>query len=76
VGSVDIRPAWPHQVIPASAQQRDNAPEQAQRFLSAHAMIYGHFRQHRHLMTTDQYRRSRNKALRIWRQETCAQMAT
>jgi putative transposase len=49
------------------------SPEQAQRFLSAHAMIYGHFRQRRHLMTADQYRRSRNKAFRIWRQETCAQ---
>jgi putative transposase len=55
--------------------QRFMSPEQAQRFLSAHAMIYGHFRQHRHLMTTVQYRRSRNKAFRIWRQETCAQMA-
>jgi putative transposase len=53
--------------------QRLKSPEQAQRFLSAHAMIYGHFRQRRHLMTADQYRRSRDKAFRIWRQETCAQ---
>ncbi|WP_424139858.1 hypothetical protein [Roseomonas chloroacetimidivorans] len=46
--------------------------EQAQRFLSAHAMIYGHFRPRRHLMTADQYRHSRDKAFRIWRQETYA----
>jgi putative transposase len=34
--------------------QRFKSPEQAQRFLSAHAMIYGHFRPWRHLMTADQ----------------------
>ena len=55
--------------------QRFKSPEQAQRFLSAHAMIYGHFRPRRHLMTADQYRRSRDKGFRIWRQETCAQIA-
>jgi putative transposase len=49
------------------------SPEQAQRFLSAHSMIYGHFRPRRHLMTTDQYRHARDKAFRIWRQETCVQ---
>jgi putative transposase len=54
--------------------QRFKSPEQAQRFLSAHVMIYGHFRPRRHLMTADHYRRSRNKAFRIWRQETCVQM--
>ncbi len=54
--------------------QRFKSPEQAQRFLSAHAMVYGHFRPRRHLMTADQYRRARDKAFRIWRQETCAQM--
>ncbi len=53
--------------------QRFKSPRQAQRFLSAHAMIYGHFRPRRHLMTADQYRRSRDKAFRIWRQEACAQ---
>ena len=31
--------------------QRFKSPEQAQRFLSSHAMIYGHFRPRRHLMT-------------------------
>ncbi|MFC7557191.1 IS6 family transposase [Pseudoroseomonas wenyumeiae] len=53
--------------------QRIKSPEQAQRFLSAHSMIYGHFRPRRHLMTADQYRRVRDKAFRIWRQETCVQ---
>ena len=55
--------------------QRVKSPEQAQRFLSSHAMIYGHFRPRRHLMTADQYRRARDKAFRVWRQETCVQMA-
>ena len=55
--------------------QRFKSPEQAQRFLSAHSMIYGHFRPRRHLMSADQYRRARAKAFRIWQQETCAQMA-
>ena len=39
--------------------QRFKPPGQAQRFLSAHAMIHGHFRPRRHLMTADQYRRAR-----------------
>nr|WP_281177124.1 DDE-type integrase/transposase/recombinase [Belnapia moabensis] len=55
--------------------QRFKSPRQAQRFLSSHAMIYGHFRPRRHLMTAGQYRRARDKAFRIWRQETCVQMA-
>src|ERR687894_141589 len=55
--------------------QRFKSPQQAQRFLSSHAFIYGHFRPRRHLMTAAQYRRARAKAFRIWRQETCAQMA-
>ena len=33
--------------------QRFESPRQAQRFLSSHAMIYGHFRPRRHLMTPD-----------------------
>ncbi len=53
--------------------QRFKSPEQAQRFLSAHAMIYGHFHPRRHLMSTARYRRARTKAFRIWRQETCVQ---
>jgi hypothetical protein len=42
---------------------------------SSHAMIYGHFRPRRHLMTAIEYRNARAKAFRIWRQETCAQIA-
>lgn len=34
--------------------QRCKSPRQAQRFLSAHNMIYGHFRPQRHLMTAAQ----------------------
>ena len=55
--------------------QRFKSPTQAQRFLSAHGMIYGHFRPRRHLMTAAGYRRARAKAFRVWRQETCAQMS-
>ena len=55
--------------------QRFKSPEQAQRFLSPHAMIYGHFRPRRHLMTAAQYRHARAEAIRVWRQETCVQMA-
>jgi len=55
--------------------QRFKSPEQAQRFLSSHGMIYGHFRPRRHLMTAAQHRRARAKAFRIWRQETCVQAA-
>jgi putative transposase len=50
--------------------QRFKSPEQAWRFLSFHAMIYGHFRPRRHLMTAAQYRRARAEAFRVWRQET------
>ncbi len=55
--------------------QRFKSPEQAQRFLSAHGFIYGHFRPRRHLMPAADYRRARAKAFRVWRQETRAQMA-
>jgi putative transposase len=34
--------------------QRFKSPAQAERFLSLHAMIYGHFRLRRHLMTAAQ----------------------
>jgi putative transposase len=53
--------------------QHFGSSEQAQRFLSSHAMIYGHFRPRRHLMTGDQYRCAHAKAFRIWRQDTCVQ---
>jgi putative transposase len=47
----------------------------AQRFLSAHSMIYGHFRPRRHLMTAAQYRYARAEASGVWQQETCARTA-
>jgi putative transposase len=55
--------------------QRFKSPEQAQRFLSSHAMIHGHFRPRRHLMSAAQYRRARDNAFRVWRKETRAQIA-
>ena len=55
--------------------QRFKSAGQAQRFLSAHAMIYGHFRPRRHLMDAADYRRVRAKAFRTWRQETCVHQA-
>ena len=55
--------------------QRFKSPGQAQRFLSAHAMIHGHFHPRRHLMTAAQHRRARARAFRTWQQETCVQAA-
>ena len=55
--------------------QKFKSPGQAQRFLSAHGMIYGHFRPRRHLMTAAGYRLARAKMFRVWRQETCAQVS-
>ena len=55
--------------------QRFKSPDQAQRFLSSHAMIYGHFRPRQHLMTAARYRCARAEAFRVWRQETCVRMA-
>ena len=55
--------------------QRFKSSDQAQDFLSAHSMIYGHFRPRRHLLTAAGYRRVRAKAFRIWRQETCVHPA-
>ena len=54
--------------------QRFKSAAQAQRFLSSQAMIYGHFRPRRHLMTATQYRRTRAKAFQTWRQETCVKV--
>jgi putative transposase len=55
--------------------QRFKSPRQAQRFLSAHSMIYGHFRPQRHLITAAQYRHARAEAFEVWQQETCARTA-
>ncbi len=38
---------------------------QAQRFLSAHSFIYGHFRQRRHLLTALSYRMMRALAFKV-----------
>ncbi len=53
--------------------QRFKSPGQAQDFLSAHAIIYGHFRPRRHRLEAVGYRRARTKAFRTWRQETSVQ---
>jgi putative transposase len=55
--------------------QRFKSSVQAQRFLCAHGIIYGHFRPRRHLMTAAGYRHARARAFRIWRQETCVHKA-
>ena len=55
--------------------QRFKSPRKAQRFLSAHAFIYGHFRPRRHLTTARRYRAFRSAAFRVWNRETCAQTA-
>ena len=56
--------------------QKFKSSGQAQDFLSAHAMIYGHFRPRRHRLSAVDHRRARAKAFRIWRQETSVQQAT
>ena len=53
--------------------QRFKSSRQAQRFLSAHGFIYGHFHPRRHRMTATHYRVSRARTFEVWREETCAQ---
>jgi len=53
--------------------QRFKSSSQAQEFLSAHGIIYGHIQPRRNRMTAAEYRRARGKAFRNWRQETCVQ---
>jgi len=55
--------------------QRFKSVRQAQRFLSAHAFIYGHFRPRRHRATARSYRAARATAFRVWKEETCAKAA-
>ena len=52
--------------------QRFKSMRQAQRFLSAHALISGHFRPRRHRMAASRYRAMCAKAFKIWTQKTCA----
>ena len=54
--------------------QRFKTSWQAQRFLSAHAFIYGHFRPRRHRMEADRYRAARAIAFKVWKQETCGKL--
>jgi putative transposase len=54
--------------------QRFKSSDQAQRFLSAHAFIYGHFHPRRHRMSATSYRAARVTAFETWREETCAQL--
>jgi putative transposase len=55
--------------------QRFKSRDQAQDFLSAHAIIYGHFRPRRHRLSAVGYRGAQTKAFRTWRQETSVQQA-
>ena len=50
-------------------------PEQAQRFLSAHAFIYGRFRPRRHLMSAAHHRRVRAAAFNVYRQSLIMERA-
>ena len=52
--------------------QRFKSPRQAQRFHSAHAFIYGHFRPRRHLLTARSYRMMRSLTFEVWQEETYA----
>jgi putative transposase len=56
--------------------QRFKSSDQAQRFLSAHAFIDGHFHPRRHQMPAAIYRTIRSEAFNIWHQETCVQYTT
>lgn len=56
--------------------QRFKSVRQAQRFLSAHAFIYGHFHPRRHRTTARIYRGARASAFNTWNEETCARTAT
>ena len=55
--------------------QRFKSMRHAQRFLSAQAFIYGHFRPRRHRMTAKNYYRARARAFKVWTEETCAKTA-
>jgi putative transposase len=55
--------------------QRFKSPGQAQRFLSVHGPIRGHFHPRRHRMTAAEYRLARAAAFQVWQQETCARKA-
>jgi putative transposase len=64
----------PEQSSRERQMQRFKSARQAQRFLSAHAFIYGQFRPQRRRTTAKNYRVMRATAFRVWKEETCAQM--
>ena len=51
-------------------EKRFKSARQAQRFLSAQGLIYGHFRPRRHRMAASAYRVACAGAFRVWREET------
>jgi len=55
--------------------QKFKSCSQAQRFLSSHAFIYGHFRPRRHKLEATAYRQLRSDAFSVWQQETCGRQA-
>jgi putative transposase len=55
--------------------QRFKPPAQAQDFLSAHSLIYGHFHPRRHQLTANRYRAFRTQAFNVWHQDTCVRNA-
>jgi putative transposase len=55
--------------------QRFKSAGHAQRFLSAHSFIYGHFRSRRHRMTAGEHQAAWADAFRVWREETCVRNA-
>jgi putative transposase len=55
--------------------QRFKSPRRAQRLLSAHSFIYGHFRLRRHLLTAHSYRVMRSLIVEVWQEETYARNA-
>ncbi len=52
--------------------RRFKSPGQAQRFLSAHAVIHNLFRVGRHLVSSVNHRALRDRSFGVWRQVTCA----
>ncbi len=55
--------------------QRFKSLRQAQDFLSAHTVIYGHFHPRWHRLTATDYRALRTKAFKVWHHETSARQA-
>jgi putative transposase len=52
--------------------RRSSSPEQAQRFLSAHAVVYNLFNLQRHLTSASFYRLHRARAFKRWNDAVAA----